>query len=75
MAGFLGVGMAWSIIFIYLVATTPAIAIAGFFIDLLGLSESFGIAVIVISIAIGALLGGFGRLMGRAVSELVASSS
>jgi len=73
LAGFLGVGVAWSIIFLYLIGTTPAIAIAGFFIGLLGLGENLGIIVIVIAIIIGALLGGFGGIMGRAVFELVES--
>lgn len=71
LAGFLGVGIAWSILFIYLVITTPAIAIAGFFIGLLGLSKDFGIAVIAIAIVFGGLLGGFGGVLGRAVVELV----
>lgn len=73
LAGFLGVGIAWSIIFVYLAAATPAIAIAGFFIGLLGLSENLGVAVIVIATVIGALLGGFGGVLGRAVFELVES--
>jgi len=73
LAGFLGVGVAWSIIFLYLISTTPVIAISGFFIGLLGLSGNLGVIVIVIAIIIGALLGGFGGVMGRAVLELVES--
>lgn len=75
LAGFLGVGIAWSIMFLYLVATTPALAIAGFFIGLLGLSENLGVAVILIAIMVGALLGGFGAILGRTVCELVARLS
>ncbi len=71
LVGFLGVGIAWSIIFLYLVATTPALAIAGFFVGLLGLSENLGVAVILIAIVVGALLGGFGAILGRTVHELV----
>lgn len=73
LAGFLGVGIAWSIVFLYLMATTPATAIAEFFIGLLGLSENFAVTVIAIAIFVGALLGGFGGVMGRAVFELVQS--
>ena len=69
-AGFIGVAIAWSAIFIYLSLTTQALAIAEFFIGLLGLS-GLGWLVIVISIILGALLGGFGGLLGRSVVELV----
>ena len=71
LAVFLGAGIAWSILFTYLVVTTPAIAIAGFFIGLLGVSKDFGIAVIGIAIVLGGLLGGSGGVLGRAVVELV----
>ncbi|MBS3794916.1 MAG: hypothetical protein KGY80_08465 [Candidatus Thorarchaeota archaeon] len=69
-AGFLGVGMAWAILFAYLILTAQALAIADFFITLLGLS-GLGWLVIVISIIIGALLGGFGAALVRALVELV----
>jgi hypothetical protein len=69
-AGFLGVGMAWAILFAYLILAAQAVAIADFFITLLGLS-GLGWLVIVISIIIGALLGGFGAVLVRALVELV----
>jgi len=69
-AGFIGVAIAWTAIFVYLSLTTQALAIAEFFIGLLGLS-GMGWLVIVISILLGALLGGFGGLLGRSVVELV----
>lgn len=69
-AGFLGVGLAWAILFGYLILTAQALAIADFFIALLGLS-GFGWLVIVISIMIGALLGGFGAVLVRAIVEFV----
>jgi hypothetical protein len=69
-AGFISVAIAWAILFIYLSLTTQALAIAEFFIGLLGLS-GMGWLVIVISILLGALLGGFGGLLGRSVVELV----
>jgi hypothetical protein len=68
--GFLGVGLAWSILFVYLSITAQAMAVANIFIGLLGL-EGLGIVVIVISVLIGALLGGFGGMLGRALYELI----
>ncbi|MFW9907956.1 MAG: hypothetical protein ACFFEF_05220 [Candidatus Thorarchaeota archaeon] len=68
-AGFLGVAIAWTILFIYLIMTAQALAIAEFFIGLLGISGGF--IVIVISIILGALLGGFGGLLGRSLVELL----
>jgi len=69
-AGFIGVAIAWTAIFVYLSLTTQALAIAEFFNGLLGRS-GMGWLVIVISILLGALLGGFGGLLGRSVVELV----
>ena len=68
--GFISVAIAWTAIFVYLALTTQALAIAEFFIGLLGLS-GLGWLVIVISVLLGALLGGFGGLLGRSVVELV----
>ncbi len=70
LVGFLGVGLAWGLIFAYLIATAQAMAVADMFIGLLGL-EGLGAIVIVISILIGALLGGFGGMLGRAIYELI----
>jgi len=69
-AGFVGVALAWMGIFVFLIATAQALEIADFFIGLLGLT-GLGFIVIVISILIGALLGGFGGILGRSVLELV----
>ncbi|MFW9975467.1 MAG: hypothetical protein ACFFDQ_09400 [Candidatus Thorarchaeota archaeon] len=68
--GFLGIGLAWSILFVYLSVTAQAMAVANIFIGLLGL-EGLGIVVIVISVIIGALLGGFGGMLGRALYEFI----
>lgn len=68
--GFLGIGIAWSILFVYMYITAQAMAVADIFIGLLGLS-GLGILVIVISILIGAMLGGFGSMLGRALYELI----
>jgi hypothetical protein len=68
--GFLGIGIAWSILFVYLSMTAQAMDVANIFIGLLGL-EGLGIVVIVISVLIGALLGGFGGVLGRALYEFI----
>jgi hypothetical protein len=70
LVGFLGVGLAWSFLFVYLAMTAQAMAVANLFIGLLGL-EGLGVIVIVISVLIGALLGGFGGMLGRALYELI----
>ncbi|MHA2301896.1 MAG: hypothetical protein ACXACD_13205 [Candidatus Thorarchaeota archaeon] len=68
--GFLGVGIAWGILFAYLALTAQAMAVANIFIGLLGLEE-LGVLVIVISVLFGTLLGGFGGVLGRAVFDLI----
>jgi len=68
--GFLGVGLAWSLLFVYLLMTAQAMTVANFFISLLGL-DGLGVLVIVISVLIGALLGGFGGILGRSLYEFV----
>ncbi len=70
LVGFLGVGIAWSILFVYLLITAQVMVVADIFIGLLGLS-GLGALVIVISVLIGALLGGFGGMLGRALYELL----
>jgi len=70
LVGFLGVGIAWGILFAYLALTAQAMAVADIFIGLLGLS-GLGALVIVISVLIGAMLGGFGGMLGRALYELL----
>ncbi len=68
--GFLGVSIAWSIIFAYLSVSGRALITADFFISMVGLS-GMGWLVIVISVIIGGLLGGFGGLVGRSLVEVV----
>lgn len=70
LVGFLGIGIAWGILFAYLSLTAQAMAVADIFIGLLGLS-GLGALVIVISVLIGALLGGFGGMLGRALYEFI----
>lgn len=70
LVGFLGIGLAWGLIFVYLSVTAQAMAVANMFIGLLGL-EGLGAIVIVISVLIGALLGGFGGMLGRSLYELI----
>lgn len=68
--GFLGVGIAWGILFAYLALTAQAMAVANFFIALLGL-EGLGVLVIIISVLVGALLGAFGGVLGRAIFDFI----
>jgi hypothetical protein len=70
LVGLLGVGIAWIAFFAYLAATAQAMAIANFFIALLGLT-GMGFLVIVISVLVGAFLGGFGGLLGRSLVEFI----
>jgi hypothetical protein len=70
LTGFLGIGLAWTFLFIYLTASAYAMVIADFFISQLGM-EGMGALVIVISVLIGAFLGGFGGLLGRSFFELI----
>jgi hypothetical protein len=70
LVGFLGIGLAWTILFAYQTLTAQAMAVANIFIGLLGL-EGLGAVVIVISVLIGALLGGFGGILGRALYEFI----
>jgi hypothetical protein len=72
LVGFLGVGIAWTILFVYLSVTAQAMAVANIFIGLLGEAlVGLGILVIVISVLIGAMLGGFGGMLGRALYEVI----
>ena len=70
LVGLLGVGIAWAGIFAFLATTAQAMAIAEFFINQLGL-VGMGWLVIVISVLLGALLGGFGGLFGRSLIEFI----
>ena len=70
LVGLLGVGLAWGCLFLYLTMTAQAIAIANIFIGLLGL-HGMGALVLFVSILIGALLGGFGGLLGRSLVEVI----
>jgi hypothetical protein len=70
LVGLLGVGIAWTLLFAFLSVTAQAMAVAEFFIGLLGLS-GMGSLVIVISVLVGAFLGGFGGLLGRSLVELI----
>ncbi|OLS31104.1 MAG: hypothetical protein ThorAB25_05500 [Candidatus Thorarchaeota archaeon AB_25] len=70
LVGFLGVMIAWLILFVFLIMTAQAMAIAEFFIGQLGLT-GMGWLVIVMSCLLGGLLGGFGGLFGRSLVELI----
>ncbi|MFX1330389.1 MAG: hypothetical protein ACFE9W_02435 [Promethearchaeota archaeon] len=69
-AGFLGVGTAWAIIFLILNTFAHAYDIGEFFAAFIGL-PGFGHVIVSISILIGGLLGASGAIIGRAITELL----
>lgn len=69
-AGFLGVGTAWAIIFFILNTFAQAYIIGEFFATLIGM-PGFGRVIVSISILIGGLLGASGAIVGRAIVELL----
>ena len=68
--GFLGVLLAWLVLYVIDIVTAQGLMIADFFLGLLGL-EGLGWLLIVIGCVIGGLLGGFGALLGRSIVELI----
>ncbi|MHA2161315.1 MAG: hypothetical protein ACXABF_02760 [Candidatus Thorarchaeota archaeon] len=70
LAGLLGVGISWTVLFLVLSMTSQASVVAEFFIGLLGIT-GLGWLVMVISVLVGALLGAFGGLLGRSLYELI----
>ncbi|MGQ4911511.1 MAG: hypothetical protein ACP6KW_05020 [Candidatus Thorarchaeota archaeon] len=70
LTGFLGVLIGWAILYTYAIVTAQGLAVADFFIGLLGFS-GLGWVVIVIGCIIGGLLGATGALLGRSLIELI----
>jgi hypothetical protein len=69
-AGFLGVAVAWSFLFVVLVAISQAYVVGEVFATLIGMA-GFGRFIVSISILIGGLLGGTGALVGYSIKDLV----
>jgi hypothetical protein len=69
-AGFLGVGTAWSGIFLFLNYYGQAYVVGEFFATLIGV-PGFGRFIVSLSILIGGLLGGFGGVLGRTSLDLL----
>lgn len=69
-AGFLGVAVAWSFLFVVLVAIAQAYVVGEVFATLIGLA-GFGRFIVSLSILFGGLLGGSGALVGYCVKDLV----
>ncbi|MHA1961565.1 MAG: hypothetical protein ACW99U_15190 [Candidatus Thorarchaeota archaeon] len=69
-AGFLGVGTAWSFIFLFLNYYGQAYVVGEFFATLIG-APGFGRFIVSLSILIGGLLGGSGGVAGRTFFDLV----
>ena len=70
LAGFVGVSIAWTTLYVYLILTAQASVIAEFFIGLLSLT-GMGWLVFVIGILLGGLLGGFGGGFCRSLIEVI----
>ncbi|MHA1636378.1 MAG: hypothetical protein ACTSUB_00040 [Candidatus Thorarchaeota archaeon] len=70
LAGFIGVSISWTVLYVYLMLTAQASEIAEFFIGLLSLT-GMGWLVFVIGVLLGGLLGGFGGGFGRSLIELL----
>nr|KXH72546.1 MAG: hypothetical protein AM324_07255 [Candidatus Thorarchaeota archaeon SMTZ1-83] len=68
-AGFLGVAVAWSILFLIQNTFAQAYVVAEFFATLIGMPEA-GRWIVSLSILLGGFLGGSGGLVGRAMVEL-----
>jgi len=68
-AGFLGVAVAWSILFFIKNTFAQAYVVAEFFAILIGMPGA-GRWIVSLSILLGGLLGGSGGLVGRAMLEL-----
>jgi hypothetical protein len=69
LTGFLGVALAWSIIFLFLNMFAQAYIVGELFATLIGV-PGFGRFIVSLSILIGGLLGASGAIVGRAVIEL-----
>jgi hypothetical protein len=69
-AGFLGVGVAWSILFLFLNEFFQGKVIAEFFATILGL-QGWGRWVQSLSVILGGLLGGTGAITGRLLFEII----
>ncbi len=74
-SGFLGVGLAWLSIVLYFIATQPAMAVADFIMWIIAGSPGLGWISIVLTVLIGACLGGFGGVIGFAVQRALSRGS
>lgn len=68
-AGFLGVAVAWSFIFLFQVTFAQAYVVAEFFATFIGIPGA-GRWIVSLSILLGGFLGGSGGIVGRAMVEL-----
>jgi hypothetical protein len=69
-AGFLGVAVSWSILFVVLVQFSQAYIVGEIFAGLIG-ATGYGRFIVSLSILIGGLLGGTGALVGYSIKDLV----
>nr|MDO8087436.1 hypothetical protein [Candidatus Sigynarchaeum springense] len=74
-SGFLGVGLSWLTIVLYYIATQPAMVVADLLIWIIIGEPGLGWIAIVLTVAIGACLGGFGGVIGFAVQRAISKDS
>ncbi len=74
-SGFLGVGLAWLTIVLYYIATQPAMVVADLLIWIIIGEPGLGWVAIVLTVGIGACLGGFGGVIGFAVQGVLSKAS
>ena len=68
--GFLGVAFAWGSHLLWFYLLYPAGALASLFAQILGLSPTFGVVVLLLALLIGGLAGGLGGLVGAYAGQL-----
>jgi hypothetical protein len=74
-SGFLGVGLAWFTIVVIYIAAQPAMVVADFLMWIIAGSPGLGWIAIVLTVGIGACLGGFGGVIGFAVQRVISKGS
>jgi hypothetical protein len=69
-SGFIGVAAAWFTLVVYFISTQPAMQVADLIMAIIIGSTGLGWVAIVLTIVIGACLGGFGGVLGFAIQAM-----
>ena len=69
--GFIGVSVAWLSFILYHVLFNQVLTIAGMFVQLLGMSETFSLLLVLITLIVGGILRGLSALTGSLAYSLV----